>query len=55
MKISDISISSLKASDTPATFLNLPRKTNRAKLAMIWVQEFDGERERLVAKWVTQD
>ncbi|BAY48191.1 hypothetical protein SAMD00079811_58120 [Scytonema sp. HK-05] len=25
------------------------------KLSMIWVKEFDGERERLVARWVTQD
>lgn len=25
------------------------------KLSIIWVKEFDGERERLVARWVTQD
>ncbi|MBW4503374.1 MAG: hypothetical protein KME57_28390 [Scytonema hyalinum WJT4-NPBG1] len=30
------------------------RKT-QPKLSMIWVKEFDGERERLVARWVTQD
>ncbi len=28
------------------------RKT-QPKLSMIWVKEFDGERERLVARWVT--
>jgi hypothetical protein len=30
-------------------------RTNRAKLAMIWVEESDGNRQRLVARWVTQD
>ncbi|MFB2895422.1 hypothetical protein ACE1CI_21165 [Aerosakkonemataceae cyanobacterium BLCC-F50] len=30
-------------------------KTNRPKLSMIWVKEFDGERQRLVAKWTIQD
>ncbi len=30
-------------------------KTTRPKLSMIWVKEFDGECQRLVAHWVTQD
>jgi hypothetical protein len=30
-------------------------KTTRPKLSMIWVKEFDGERQRLVGKWTTQD
>ena len=30
-------------------------KTSQPKLSMIWVKEFDGERERLVARWTTQD
>lgn len=28
---------------------------NRPKLSMIWVKESDGTRQRLVARWVTQD
>lgn len=30
-------------------------KTTQPKLSIIWVKEFDGERQRLVARWVTQD
>lgn len=30
-------------------------KITRPKLSMIWVKEFDGERQRLVTKWTTQD
>lgn len=30
-------------------------RTTRPKLAMIWVKESDGNRQRLVARWVTQD
>lgn len=30
-------------------------KTTKAPLSMIWVKQFDGERERLVAHWVKQD
>lgn len=36
------------------TLTHNSRKT-QPKLSMIWVKEFDGERERLVARWVTQD
>lgn len=37
------------------TFLPLVTRKNRAKLVMIWVQESDGTRQRLIARWVTQD
>lgn len=30
------------------------RKT-QPQLSMIWVEEFDGERERLVTRWVKQN
>jgi hypothetical protein len=30
-------------------------KTTQPKLSIIWVKEFDGEHQRLVARWVTQD
>ncbi len=30
-------------------------KTTRYKLSMIWVKESDGSRQRLIARWVTQD
>ncbi|MCP6760137.1 MAG: hypothetical protein NHB32_15610 [Fischerella sp. CENA71] len=30
-------------------------KTKKPKLSMIWVKEFDGERQRLVAKWIIND
>jgi hypothetical protein len=56
----------MKLSETETLFLTavepniLPKKpltqnTRKAqpKLSMIWVKEFDGERERLVARWVT--
>jgi len=50
---------SLPGSQTPLHLLEKAlthncRKT-QPKLSMIWVKEFDGERERLVARWVTQD
>ena len=30
-------------------------KTTQPQLSAIWVKEFDGEREYLVARWVKQD
>lgn len=30
-------------------------RNTQPKLSIIWVKEFDRERERLVARWVTQD
>ncbi|MBV8883852.1 MAG: hypothetical protein JO235_07610 [Chroococcidiopsidaceae cyanobacterium CP_BM_RX_35] len=30
-------------------------KGNRPKLSMIWIKETDGDRQRLVARWVMQD
>ncbi len=58
----------MKLSETKTLFLTpvqpnlLPEKgltqnsrKTQPKLSMIWVKEFDGERERLVARWVTQD
>ncbi|MBW4641074.1 MAG: hypothetical protein KME05_23230 [Gloeocapsa sp. UFS-A4-WI-NPMV-4B04] len=38
-----------------ATSLIQDQVTIRAKLAMIWVSQTDGSRQRLVAKWVRQD
>ncbi|MBE9002103.1 hypothetical protein IQ274_28845 [Nostoc sp. LEGE 12447] len=35
--------------DTP---LNQNTKITQTKLSMIWVSEFDGERNRLIAKWI---
>ncbi|MDZ8257479.1 hypothetical protein [Nostoc sp. ChiQUE01b] len=32
--------------------LNQNTKTTQPKLSMIWVNEFDGERNRLIAKWI---
>jgi hypothetical protein len=32
--------------------LNENTKTRQAKLSMIWVTEFDGKRDRLVARWI---
>jgi hypothetical protein len=31
------------------------KKTTTPKLSIIWVKQFDGECERLVAHWVKQD
>ncbi|MBD2527806.1 hypothetical protein [Nostoc sp. FACHB-133] len=36
-------------SDKP---LNQNEKTTQTKLSMIWVNEFDGERNRSIAKWI---
>ncbi|MBV8885965.1 MAG: hypothetical protein JO235_18495 [Chroococcidiopsidaceae cyanobacterium CP_BM_RX_35] len=30
-------------------------KNNRPKLSLTWVKEFDGERLRLVGRWIKQD
>ncbi|MBV9390164.1 MAG: hypothetical protein JOZ78_27375 [Chroococcidiopsidaceae cyanobacterium CP_BM_ER_R8_30] len=39
----------------PEISLNQNSKTNRPKLSMVWVKEFDGERLRLVGRWIKQD
>jgi hypothetical protein len=43
----------LEKSPTPDT--TQQTKTTKVPVYMIWVKEFDGERERLVAHWVKQD
>ncbi len=58
MQISDTfspSITPLQPAIESKTSLIEKAKTARPKLSMIWVQEFDGERQRLVARWTTQD
>jgi len=35
--------------------LTQSKKTTQPKLSMIWVKEFDGDRQRLIARWVKQD
>lgn len=49
----------LEVSTRPLNFLEnystKTVKTNKSKLSAIWVKEFDGEREYLVARWVKQD
>ncbi len=58
MQISDTfspSITPLQPVIESKTSLTQEPKTARPKLSMVWVKEFDGERQRLVARWTTQD
>lgn len=49
------SVSTSQSAELSKTSYTQKPKTTRPKLSMIWVKEFDGERERLVAKWTTQN
>lgn len=46
-------VTPLETTRTPDTTQHT--KTTKVPVYMIWVKEFDGERERLVAHWVKQD
>ena len=49
------SVTSSHSAELSKTYFTQKPKTTRPKLSMIWVKEFDGERHRLVGKWITQD
>ena len=58
MKLSDTfnhSVTSSQPAELSKTSFTQKPKRTRPKLSMVWVKEFDGERQRLVAKWTTQD
>lgn len=58
MKLSDTcnhSVTYSQAAELSKTSFTQKPKTTRPKLSRIWVKEFDGERQRLVGKWTTQD
>ena len=59
MKLSDTFNYSLTSSQSAelskTSSFTQKHKTIRLKLSRIWVKEFDGERQRLVGKWTTQD
>ncbi|MBD2451771.1 hypothetical protein H6G76_32560 [Nostoc sp. FACHB-152] len=52
LNISDKSLLSVSSTVSSDDLLNQKLKANQAKLFMVWVNEFDGQRNRLVAKWI---
>lgn len=52
MQILSVSNNSPKSTVSSDNYLNHKTKQTQVKLSMIWVKEFDGERNRLVAKWI---
>ncbi len=53
LDISNLSVPSSQPMVSSENSLIQNPKITRPKLSMIWVKEFDGERQRLVARWVT--
>ena len=49
------SITQLQLANKSKISLTEKPKKLRPTLSMIWVKEFDGKSQRLVAKWTTQD